>query len=86
MPWTYQYSEALGMKFAFREADAGVEVMTEDKTRYSPEEVSIIAKTLGEITPEIHRVKRIFGGLVVDPKSLNESNESQKLFHKGIDV
>lgn len=75
MAWTYQHSDALKMKFAFRETDAGVEVMTEDKTRYSPEEVSVIAKTLGEITPEIHRVKRIFGGLVVDPKTLDESNE-----------
>lgn len=79
MPWTYQYSEALGMKFAFQETDAGVEVMTEDKTWYSPEEVSIIAKTQGEITPEIHRVKRIFGGLIVDPKALNESDERPEL-------
>jgi len=64
--WTYAYSAALGMEYATRETPQGHEVMTADKTRYSPEEIETLAANGKEISPEIHLVKRIFEGTIVD--------------------
>lgn len=61
-PWTYAHNAALNMRYAYRQTPGGLEIMTEDKTRYTPEEVRILAGAdgRGQITPEIHRVKRVF--------------------------
>ena len=60
MSWEYYYSEALKMKYAFNPETK--DVMTEDKVRYKKEEYQLI----NEITPEIHALKKVFGGIIVD--------------------
>ena len=64
-PWTYYHSVALGMRYAVRKTGTGPEVMTEDRIRYSPEEVRLIAQ-VGEITPQLHAAKKVFRGQVYD--------------------
>ena len=65
--WAYAHSSALGMRYAYHATPDGIEVMTEDKTRYTPDEVAAIASGVGEITRPVHLVKRIFDGMVVSP-------------------
>jgi hypothetical protein len=62
--WTYEYSAALGMKYAYRDTPEGMEVMTEDRTRYSPREVALLQQA-GGITAAVHRVKKVFEGRIV---------------------
>lgn len=63
--WTYGHSDALGQAFAFRKDKGGnLELYTEDKTHYTWREISIIHKH-GEITKEVHAVKKIFGGTII---------------------
>jgi hypothetical protein len=64
--WTYDYSNALSMRYAYRMTPLGPEVMTEDKTSYTPAEVKILSMAGVEISPEMHAVKRVFRGLIVD--------------------
>lgn len=65
MDWTYGYSEALGMKYAYRMIGDKIEVMTEDKFIYKDSEIRALHK-MGGITPAIHAVKRCFRGEVLD--------------------
>lgn len=76
--WTYAYSDALGMEYATRETPHGPEVMTADKTRYSPDEIAILASNGKEITPEIHLVKRIFEGTIVDYQPHEKAHEVEE--------
>jgi len=62
--WTYETSEALGMKFAHRVSAGGIEVMTEDKVRYSPQEV-LILRRIGGISKPVHLVKKVFEGKII---------------------
>lgn len=61
-PWTYAHSKALNMRYAYRQTPGGLEIMTEDKTRYTPEEVRILAGPdgSGQIDMATHMVKRVF--------------------------
>jgi len=68
--WAYAHSSALGMRYAYHVTPNGIEVMTEDKTRYTPDEVATIASGVGKITRSVHLVKRIFDGVVVSPGSV----------------
>jgi hypothetical protein len=68
--WTYDYSDALSMRYAYRQTPLGIEVITEDKTRYTAQEVKIMAKAGIEITPGMHSVKRVFQGEIVDVKKM----------------
>lgn len=62
--WTYGHSDALNMDFAFRKDAAGnLELYTEDKTHYTWEEIKIIEQH-GGITPEVHLLKKIMGGII----------------------
>ena len=63
--WTYAYSDALSMRYAYRDTPQGPEVMTEDKTRYSASEVKVLADAGESISLAIHLVKRAFNGEVV---------------------
>jgi hypothetical protein len=76
--WTYAYSDALGMEYATRNTPQGPEVMTADKVRYSPDEISTISSNGGEISPEIHLVKRIFEGTIVDYRPTEKKPEEEK--------
>lgn len=67
---TYDYSDALSMRYAYRQTPLGIEVITEDKTRYTAQEVKIMAKAGIEITPGLHTVKRVFQGEIVDVKKM----------------
>ena len=49
------------MKYAYNKKTG--EVITEDKVTYSQEEIDALSG--GEITPEIHMLKKIFNGKVV---------------------
>ena len=63
--WEYFNSKALGMKAAYNKKTG--QVMTEDKVLYSPDELKLIQP---EISPEVHIVKRIFSGTIVDNVSI----------------
>ena len=66
-PWTYSHSDALAMDYASRPSPMGVgfEVMTADKVRYSPAEVSRLSEAGAEISLAVHLVKRVFRGEIV---------------------
>ena len=64
--WTYYDSEALGMRYAVRETPLGPEVMTSDKVRYSASEIKVLNAGGLSVGKEIHNVKRLFDGVVVD--------------------
>lgn len=66
--WHYAHSDALGMDYATRAVmgGAGSEVMTADRVRYSPAEVSTLAAGGVEVSRGVHLVKRLFKGEVVD--------------------
>jgi hypothetical protein len=66
--WTYDDSPALGMKYAYRDTPEGLEVMCEDKTRYSPREVALLQKA-GGITAAVHVVKKAFQGRIVEVRA-----------------
>ena len=55
------YSNALGMRYS---VNTDGSVMTEDKLTYSKREVQLISE-VGEITQQVHVVKKCFDGLVV---------------------
>ena len=59
--WTYDYSESLKMRFAYR----GMEVMTEDKVRYNENETKIIIRHK-EIPLSVHIIKKLFDGEIVE--------------------
>lgn len=65
--WTYAYSEALSLDYAYRPSPIGIgiEVMTADKVRYSPAEISRLSENGGEITLDVHLVKKVFRGEVI---------------------
>jgi len=63
MAWSKPYySHALEMKY---KVHTDGRVATEDRTVYLPEEVQIIKEHPGEITKEIHNVKKAFDGQIV---------------------
>jgi hypothetical protein len=76
--WTYAYSHAINMEYAIRNTQKGPEVMTADKTYYSPDEIRVLAKQGKEITPKIHMVKRIFEGTIVDYRPTEKKPEEEK--------
>ena len=62
MAWSEpQFSKALGMRYS---VNSDGRVMTEDKLVYSKREVQLISE-VGEITQQVHVVKKCFDGLVV---------------------
>jgi len=65
--WVYYYSKTLNMKYAYNK-DTG-EVVTEDKIKYTKEEIDTLIG--GQITPEIHNIKKIFNGKVVKKDDSN---------------
>ena len=66
-PWTYSHSDALAMDYASRPSPigAGFEVMTADKVRYTPAEVSRLSEAGAEINMAVHLVKKVFRGEIV---------------------
>ena len=62
--WKYQRSEKLGMEIAIKKTPTGPKIMTADKISYSPREVALLHKA-GGIDPEIHMIKKIFGGKII---------------------
>lgn len=65
--WTYAHSDALAMDYASRPAPIGVgyEVMTADRVRYTPAEVSRLSVAGVEISLAVHLVKKVFQGEIV---------------------
>lgn len=62
----YYHSDAIGMDYAVRSTPLGPEVMTADKVRYSPDEVAVLNAGGVEVSKELHNVKKVFSGIVVD--------------------
>lgn len=60
--WIYYFSKALNMKYAYNKETG--EVVTEDKVKYTKEEIDTLKG--GPITPDIHNLKKIFNGEVVN--------------------
>ena len=60
--WKYIYSEELSQKIA---AHKNGWVFTEDGTKYSPREVQAL-RVIGGIAKEVHMVKRMFGGTIME--------------------
>lgn len=67
-PWTYSHSDVLAMDYASRPSPIGVgfEVMTADKVRYTPAEVSRLSVAGVEISLPVHLVKKVFQGEIVE--------------------
>lgn len=63
--WTYGYSEALRMDFAYRLKDGKLETYTEDKVYYNEREVKAIAAHKDGITPQVHIIKKLFKGEII---------------------
>ena len=64
--WVYDYSSSLKLPYAWRKTPQGIEIMTEDKVRYTAKEVKIISDTIGEITQGIHLIKKVFKGTIIE--------------------
>ena len=64
--WTYAYSDALGMRYATRSIGGVLELMTEDKVRYSAAEISMLSAQGMEIDKTTHFVKKVFTGEIVE--------------------
>jgi hypothetical protein len=64
--WTYAYSDALGMRYATRTTGGCLELMTEDKVRYSAAEIALLSSHGTEIDKATHFVKKVFTGEIVE--------------------
>jgi hypothetical protein len=62
--WEYIRSDTLKQEIAMN-IETG-QVYCEDGTVYSPEEINIMDAAKQKITPEVHLVKKVFGGEIVD--------------------
>jgi hypothetical protein len=62
--WEYIRSDTLKQEIAVNIKTG--KVYCEDRTVYSPEEIKILKAAKQEITPEIHLVKKVFGGEITD--------------------
>lgn len=63
-PAKYDYDYSAALKVGIATAKDGSHVYTEDGVKYEAEELEHIAST-GEITPRVHKVKKIFSGQIV---------------------
>ena len=61
--WTYRYIEILGQYIAVNDK-TGV-LYTEDKTMYTPEECRLLEKRDFQLPEFVHRVKKVFNGILV---------------------
>jgi hypothetical protein len=68
--WDYIYSNALQQEIAVNPETE--RVYCEDGTEYTQEEMRIMDSAKQEITPEVHLVKKIFGGEIV--KCIHKEN------------
>jgi hypothetical protein len=62
--WEYMYSDTLKQEIAVQIKTG--RIYCEDKTQYSIRELEIMKGAQLEITPEIHRVKKLFEGEIVN--------------------
>ncbi|MDR1903948.1 MAG: hypothetical protein LBQ88_16895 [Treponema sp.] len=62
--WTYIKSSGLKQKVAVNNKTGMV--YCEDGAIYKPEEIKIMDKAGKQITPEIHLVKKMFGGEITE--------------------
>jgi hypothetical protein len=62
--WEYIYSDTLKQEVAVNIKTG--KVYCKDKTVYSPEEMRMMDGAKQEITPEIHLVKKVFGGEIIN--------------------
>ena len=70
--WIFDYSKSLNQEYAHRKTAKGTEIMMSDKVGYSPQEVRVLNRGGVKINPEIHTIKRIFGGEIVEIKRIEE--------------
>jgi len=64
-PWVYYFSKTLNMKYAYNTKTGAV--TTEDKVEYTLEEINALKGK--QITLEIHELKKIFDGKVVNDEN-----------------
>jgi hypothetical protein len=61
--WLYFLWKEPSLKFAIHEKSGWV--YFEDGTKYSPQEIELLRKTGSQLTPELHRVKKVFNGEII---------------------
>jgi hypothetical protein len=71
--WEYIYSNELKQEVAVNIKTGSV--YCEDGTVYSPEELKIMGAAKQAVTPEVHLVKRVFGGEIIDFIHKENKNE-----------
>jgi hypothetical protein len=66
--WEYIYSEILKQELAIHIKTG--RVYCEDGTQYEPGEIILMDKARAKINPEVHQVKSIFNGTIVEFKEI----------------
>ncbi|MCQ2588318.1 MAG: hypothetical protein MJ174_09385 [Treponema sp.] len=61
--WTYSYLPSLGQNMAINDT-TGV-MYTEDKTKYTKEEVQFLESINFELPVSVHIIKKIFSGTII---------------------
>jgi hypothetical protein len=80
--WEYYHSEKLNLDYALHKKTGWV--YFEDKVRYSPEEIKILHDSgTGEVTVELHNVKKIFEGEIVRYESRTGTTDKRKQDESG---
>ena len=74
--WTYDYSDELKMKFAYRVNNGRMDVYTEDKVHYTHEEITRIKNAGCKITAEPHLIKKMFDGKITNVRRKTEDGRS----------
>jgi hypothetical protein len=62
--WEYMYSGTLQQEVALNMRTG--KIYCEDKTEYSLRELEVMRDAKQEITPEVHLVKKVFGGEIIN--------------------
>jgi hypothetical protein len=76
--WDYIYSHTLQQEIAVHIKTG--RVYCDDKTEYSPRELNAMKNAKQEITPEIHLVKKVFGGEIINFIHKEEKTWSYNIF------
>ena len=62
--FTYFYSEVLQQEIAISNKTG--KVFCSDGVQYTPEEIVQLQKTYGDFSPQVHKIKQIFGGTIIN--------------------
>lgn len=74
--WTKFYSEAIQTECAYDKISGWM--FTRDGAKYSPEELSLLARSGKDCPLSVHVVKKVFGGTVVSASAAIPGRENIK--------